>query len=227
MSANTGRSLNDILPPELMSNVLDYLLPHQSTGLALSCRRSLEFTDNYFSDRLPSSKRTDRGVTLRWASRFRELPPLQQSAIETTVGVLPLLDLLAPFGSDMVKLYLSVSFAFSRMKDGRFISAIDCIENAVRVASGAGVKLNLCALKRRCWEAQLDLAIKNVSRFAQEGSDKSALLWVERANVAASEAGCPLPEFSGVLQECWEKKFDETVGQVEKFTRLGEDGTTS
>jgi hypothetical protein len=199
MSPNTNRSSNDILLPELMFTVLDYLLPHQSTGLALSCRRLLELTDNYFSDRLPSSKGTNRGVTLRWASKFRKLPPLEQSAIENTVGVLPLLDVLAPFGSDMVRLYLSVSFALNRMKDGTFTSAICCIENAARAASEAGVKLNLCALKRRCWEAQLDLAIKNVSRFAREGFDESALLWVEKAKVAASEAECPLPEFSGVF----------------------------
>ena len=205
MSPNTSQYSNDILPPELMFMVLDHLLPHQTIGLALSCRRLLELTDQYFNGRLPPSERANRGATLRWASKFRALPPDQQSAVETTVGVLPLLDIFDPLDRDIERLYLSTARAVSFMKKGKFETAIASIEEADEVALGTGLEEEVRTFKGHCYESQLKLAIMNVKRYARKGFDKQTLMWVERAERAASKTGRPLPDFTGVLRAFQEK----------------------
>lgn len=219
-------ALFDILPAELVCLVLDYLLPHQLTGFALSCRRSLEATDDHLRDRVSSLKGANRGVTLRWASRFRNLPPVQQSAIETTVGVLPLLDVFA-LDKEKVRLYLSVASAYGRKHDGQYMAALSCIKRAEQAALKTGLDLDLSALRQQCWRAQLDFGIMRVNMFAAQGFSESTLSWIEKANTAAIMAGRPLPDFSGVLQECWEKEFDTATLQAEHFARQGADVLTS
>jgi hypothetical protein len=188
-----------------MFMAFDHLLPHQTTGLALSCRRLLELTDEYFNGRLPHSKRANRGVALRWASKFRGLPPDQQSALETTVGVLPLLDVFAPLDRDIVKVYLSTAQAVSFMKKGEFRNAIASIENADEVALRTGLEVDVRTFRSHCCECQLKLAIRNVNRHARKGFYKQTLLWVKEAKRAASEAGGPAPDFTGVLKAFEEK----------------------
>jgi hypothetical protein len=188
-----------------MFMALDHLLPHQTTGLALSCSRLLELTDRYFDGRLSPSKRTNRGVTLRWARRFDGLPPDQQSALETTVGMLPLLDISAPFDQDIVGLYLSTARAVNYMKKGEFRNAIASIEKADEVALRTGLKVDFRTFKSHCCESQLKLAIRNVNRHARKGFYKETLFWVKEAKRAASKAGRPLPDFTGVSKASQEK----------------------
>lgn len=209
MSLDTSRPLNDILPPELMFMVLDHLLPHQTTSLALSCRRFLELTDEYFKSRLSSSKRANQGVTLRWASKFHELPFDQQSALETTVGVLPLLDISAPLDRDIVRLCLSTARAVSHMKKGKFKNAITSIEEADEIVLRTGLEVDFRTFKSHSYDSQLKLAIREVNRHARKGARKGfrneTLRWVREARRAASEAGRPLPDFTGVLEALQEK----------------------
>jgi hypothetical protein len=227
MSNDASRALYNILPAELICIVLDHLLPHQSTGFAFSCRRALEITDTYISDRVPSLKMANPGVTLLWASRFQKLPTSHQSAIEATVGVLPLLDVLAPLDIDTVTIHLLVASAYDQKQEGMNMAALVSIMTAEQAASKTGLNLDLSALRRQCLEAQVDLATKNVITFARLGNSESTLSWIEKANAVAIEAGRPLPDFSGVLQECWEKKFNYTAWQLGIFVRQGEEMRTS
>lgn len=207
MSSDSSQPLNDILylPPELMFMALDHLLPHQTTGFALSCSRLLELTDRYFDGRLSPSKRTNRGVTLRWARRFDGLPPDQQSALETTVGMPPLLDISAPLDHDVVGLYLSAARAVGFMKKGEFRNAIASIEEADEIALKKGLEADVRTLESHCCESQLKLAIRNVNRHARKGFYKETLFWVKEAKRAARNAGRPLPDLTGVSKASQEK----------------------
>lgn len=207
MSSNTSQYSNDILPPELMFMVLDHLLPHQTIGLALSCRQLLELTDKYFNGRLPPSGRANRGVTLRWASKFRALPPDQQIAVETTVGVLPLLDISAPLDRYIETLYMSMARAVSFMKRWEFQTAIASIEEAEKVALGTGLEVEVRTFKSHCYGSQLKVATRNVRRYAHKGFYEETLSSIEKANIAASMAGRPLPDFTGVLRACQENSL--------------------
>jgi hypothetical protein len=193
-----------------MFMVLDHLLPHQTIGLALSCRRLLELTDRYFNCQLPPSERANQGVTLRWASKFRALPLDQQSAVETTVGVLPLLEIFAPIDHDTERLYLSMARAVSSMKKREFQTALHFIKEAEEVALGTGLEVEVRTFKSHC---QLKRATSNVKRFAHKGIYGETLFWIKQANTAASMAGRPLPDFTGVLRAIQENSSRRLVNR--------------
>lgn len=107
---------------------------------------------------------------------------------------------------------------------GSVTSTRSLIEEANQAATNAGRPLpDFSGVMRECWEKRLDLAMENVNTFAQRGLDKPTLSHIKKANEAAMNAGRPLPDFSGAMRECWEKKLDLAMENVRTFARRGSD----
>ena len=119
--------------------------------------------------------------------------------------MLPLLGIFAPLDRDIERLYLSTARAVSFVEKGEFRNAIASIERADEVALRTGLEVDVRTFKSHCCESQLKFAIRNVNRHARNGFYKETLLWVKEAERAASKAGRPLPDFTGVLKALQEK----------------------
>jgi hypothetical protein len=223
MSSHTSHAFYDLLPPEITCLVFNHLLPHQLTGAALSCRQARELTDHYFSERIPSWREDCWSVTLRWASRFRNLHTNLQSAIEETVGVLPLMDVSAVVDNDTETLYLSAASAHRNIERGLGMLALIFIDDADQAALKTGLSVDLSAVRRQCWEAELKSRINRVESYTSKGEHQLTLLGIENANKAAMNAGLPLPDFSGVMRECWEKRLHFEMEEVNAYAQLGFD----
>jgi hypothetical protein len=219
MSSHTSYAFYDLLPPEITCLVFGYLLPHQLTGVASSCRQARELTDHYFSKRIPSLKKNCWSVTLRWASGFRVLHPNLQSAIEETVGVLPLMDVSAVVDNDTETLYLSVASAQRNIKRGLGMLALTSVNDADQAALKTELSVDLSPLKLPCWEAELKSRINTVECYTSEGTHQLILLGIEAANEAAMNAGLPLPDFSGVVRECWKNSLYLEMKEVNAYAQ--------
>lgn len=221
MSSITSHAFYDILPPELTYLVFDHLLPHQLIGLALSCRRALVLTDLHFSKRISSLERIGQGAALRWASGFRKLPSDVQSAIETTIGLLPLLDVSVPLDDETRGLYLEVASARCYAQEGLVTATMSCTKRADQTASKTGLKTDFSALMRQCRGEQFDLMMELGKSCAQNGVDEATSKYLVKATEAAIGAGRPPPDFSRIMQECWEKKLDLTTKRATESAQQG------
>lgn len=221
MGSHTNRAFYEVLPAKLTCLVIDYLLPRQLTGLASSCRQARYLIDHHFKKRIPSLEGECMNVTLLWASRFRKLPSGLQSAIEDTVGILPLLDISAPISSDIETIFSSVSSALHHIQNGRSKNALSCIKEADQAALKTELNLELSGLRRQCWEAEFKSVIQRVELWTSKGVYEFTLWGIKDANRAAMNAGRPLPDFGRLLQEFWKKKLDLTLGKVKECTQQG------
>jgi hypothetical protein len=121
-----------------------------------------------------------------------------------------------------------LNFTMEEMKKsaqgGSVTSTLSLIEAANEAAMNAGRPLpDSSRVMQECWEKRLVVTMEAVNTFAQRGFDRPTLSHIEKANEAATNAGRPLPDFSGVMRECWEKKLDLATENVRTFARQGWD----
>lgn len=99
--------------------------------------------------------------------------------------------------------------------------ALRLIDEADQAALQTGLSLDLSALRRQWWEAQFKSAINKVELYTSKGIPELTLLGIEEANATATKAELPLPDLSGVMQECWEKKLRNHSGGSEAICPAG------
>jgi hypothetical protein len=96
------------------------------------------------------------------------------------------------------------------------------IEEANATATKAELPLpDLSGVMQECWEKKLEITLEEVKRSAQLGYATLILSLIEKANEIAMNAGRSLPDLSGVMQECWEKKLDFAMEEVKRSAQLG------
>jgi hypothetical protein len=213
---------HDVLPTELLFLILSYLLPHQLTGFALSCRYALTLSDRSVGKRFSPWKSPAQSATLRWAIAFHKLSTEMQAAIELIFSKTPLLNVSLPTDHKTSDIYLAIASVYRYSQDSTKLPSLRFIEISSKRALRAESPLPyVVELVQRCWEVKLGDMMKKAEEYAQRGLDDATLRYIEAARKLALQAGRPLPDSRALLQMCWEVKFDGIMKRAEAYARRG------